>query len=493
MNCSDFWDLSGFYKLSSSAKFPGARCVAQVRIFKHYVHLPYLLLGMTEGLVFMLAIYLGAYMRFFTDLTELDLLGALLPRALFFAGVMLLSMTAMGVYQSRLREGISGVMLRTAASFLLGSTALSMIFYIFPSLFIGRGVIALAALLSFFAVGALRWVFFKKVDEEVLKRHVVVLGAGWRAQNILDRLTSKTDTRGFVLSGFIKVDGEDVQIDDSRVLSIPSKKLFDYCKENDIDEIVVAVDDRRKHFPLDDLLDCKLSGIDVVEIITFFERETGKVELDLLHPSWMVFSDGFSQNSVTGALERAFDVLASSLLFLATWPIMLLTAVAIKIEEGPTASVFYKQRRVGLEGRCFSVYKFRSMREDAEKNGAQWAQENDTRITRVGNFIRKVRIDELPQILNVLNGDMGFVGPRPERPEFVSILAEKIPYFDERHRVKPGITGWAQLCYPYGASDEDSAQKLQYDLYYVKNHSLLLDALILIQTVEVILFGKGAR
>ncbi|MBV1880916.1 MAG: TIGR03013 family PEP-CTERM/XrtA system glycosyltransferase [Pseudomonadales bacterium] len=467
--------------------------MAHVRIFKHYVHLPYLLLGITEGMIFMLAIYIGAYLRFYSDLTELDLLGALFPRAIFFSAVILVSMTAMGVYQARLREGISGVMLRTAASFFLGSTALSMIFYLFPSLFIGRGVIALAALLSFFMVGALRWLFYMKVDEEVLKRHVLVLGAGWRAQNILDRLTSKSDTRGFILSGFVKVDGEDIQIDAERVLSIPENGLFEFCDEKGIDEIVVAVDDRRVHFPLDELLDCKLSGIDVVEVITFFERETGKVELDLLHPSWMVFSDGFSQNSMTDGLKRAFDIAASSLLFFVAWPVMLLTVIAIKLEDGLSASVFYKQSRVGLEGHCFNVYKFRSMREDAEKDGAQWAKENDTRITRVGHVIRMVRIDELPQILNVLKGDMGFVGPRPERPEFVGRLAETIPYFDERHRVKPGITGWAQLCYPYGASDEDSAQKLQYDLYYVKNHSLMLDVLILIQTVEVILFGKGAR
>lgn len=467
--------------------------MAHVRIFKHYVHLPYLLLGLTEGIVFILAIYLGAFLRFYGDLTELESLGSILPRALFFSGVMLVGMTSMGVYQARLREGVSGVMLRTAASFFLGASALSLIFYIFPSLFIGRGVIALAALISFFAVAGVRWLFFKKVDDEVLKRHVLVLGAGWRAQNILDRLTSKTDTRGFIISGFVKVDGEEVLVDEQRVINLSNDQLFGYCEIHDIDEIVVAVDDRRKHFPLDELLDCKLSGIDVVEVITFFERETGKVELDLLHPSWLVFSDGFSQSPTTVGMERAFDLISSSLLLLVSWPIMLLTAVAIKLEDGVSASVFYKQQRVGLDGNEFYVYKFRSMKVDAEKNGAQWAQENDSRITKVGNFIRKVRIDELPQILNVFTGEMGFVGPRPERPEFVGTLAEKIPYFNERHRVKPGITGWAQLCYPYGASDEDSAQKLQYDLYYVKNHSLMLDILILIQTVEVVLFGKGAR
>ena len=227
--------------------------------------------------------------------------------------------------------------------------------------------------------------------------------------------------------------------------------------------------------------------------MTFLERETGKVHLDVLNPSWLIFADGFRRDVVRRYEERAFDVLSSSVLLILTAPIMLLTILAIKLEEGFKAPIFYKQKRVGYAGKVFDVIKFRSMRTDAEKNGAVWATSSDSRVTRVGNFIRKVRIDELPQILNVFKGDMAFVGPRPERPEFVSKLAETIPYYHERHWVKPGITGWAQLCYPYGASERDAVEKLQFDLYYVKNHSLLFDLMILVQTAEVILLRKGAR
>jgi sugar transferase (PEP-CTERM system associated) len=270
--------------------------------------------------------------------------------------------------------------------------------------------------------------------------------------------------------------------------------MLEFANNNSVDEIVVAMDDRRRAFPLRDLLECRLQGIEVVDLVSFLERETGRVRLDVLNPSWMIFAEGFRRDPVRLFSERAFDLIASLLLLLLAWPIMLLTAILIKIEDGPRAPVFYRQTRVGLGGRNFDALKFRSMRPDAEKDGRpQWARPGDSRVTRVGAFIRKVRIDELPQILNVLKSDMSFVGPRPERPEFVAVLNDKIPYYSERHCVKPGITGWAQLCHPYGSSEQDAAEKLQYDLYYIKNHSLLFDILILLQTAEVILWRKGAR
>jgi len=253
------------------------------------------------------------------------------------------------------------------------------------------------------------------------------------------------------------------------------------------------MDDRRRNFPLGELLECRLDGIEIIELVTFLERETGKVHIDVLNPSWLIFGAGFRRDALRRSSERIFDVVASTLLLLGAAPIMLLTALAIIIESGPRAPVFYRQRRVGFRGSEFEVVKFRSMAVDAEKNGAVWATDNDSRVTRVGTVIRKLRIDELPQILNVLKGDMSFVGPRPERPEFVAQLSESIPYYNERHWVKPGITGWAQLCYPYGASERDAIEKLQYDLYYVKNHSLLFDFMVLAQTAEVVLLGKGAR
>lgn len=509
--------------------------MSHVRILKHYFHTPYLVLAWVEMLMMVPAVPVAYWIRY-GHLPQ-ELLGTL-PGALTFAAVMSVAMMSLGVYPSRLREGFAGMMLRTAVSlFLIGAVALSLIFYVFPATEVYRSVLAIAAVLSFFLVGFIRVVTTGLFEDERLKRRVLVLGTGAQARRIATRLRRKSDRRAFSIIGYVAVEGCPVQIEDAnvRIVHLLGRKLLDFADQEDVDELVVALDDRRRNreAPLsaaqvngghhggapalaavpastpvvarardavDDpasmqqLLDCRLSGIDVIDVLSFFEREVGKIEIDLLRPSWLVFSDGFAHNSWRSFTKRAFDIAASSALLLITWPIMLVTAFLIWAESGFKDPVFYRQVRVGLGGRPFEVMKFRSMRTDAEKDGkARWASRNDDRITRVGHVIRNTRIDELPQILNVLRGEMSFVGPRPERPEFVERLEASIPYYAERHRIKPGITGWAQLCYPYGASDEDAKQKLQYDLYYLKNHSLLLDLIIMIQTVEVILIGDGAR
>jgi sugar transferase (PEP-CTERM system associated) len=270
--------------------------------------------------------------------------------------------------------------------------------------------------------------------------------------------------------------------------------LFDLCVRNDVDEVVVAMEDRRRDFPLRELLECRLAGVDVTELLSFLERETGRVRLDVLNPSWLIFGPGFRRDPLRLLSSRALDVTASLLILAVTLPVMLAMALAVAIEDGWRAPVFYRQARIGCGGRSFELLKFRSMRRDAETDGhARWAEKGDPRVTRVGAVMRMLRIDELPQILNVLRGHMSLVGPRPERPHFVTELAQKIPYYVERHCVKPGITGWAQLCHPYGSSEQDAIEKLQYDLYYIKNNSLLFDLSILVQTVEVVFTGKGAR
>jgi len=241
------------------------------------------------------------------------------------------------------------------------------------------------------------------------------------------------------------------------------------------------------------LMECRLAGIDVCEVQSFVEREACKLDVDLLQRSWLVYSDGFITGWYRALTKRVFDIVVAVLLLAITWPIMLVTAAAVLINDRFKGPALYKQDRVGLNGEVFSVYKFRTMRVDAEESGAVWANHNDPRTTRIGNFLRLTRIDELPQLFNVLRGQMSMVGPRPERPIFVDHLAQQLDYYSQRHRIKPGITGWAQLCHPYGASVEDAKEKLQYDLYYLKNHSILLDLIILFQTVEVVLVGDGAR
>jgi sugar transferase (PEP-CTERM system associated) len=254
------------------------------------------------------------------------------------------------------------------------------------------------------------------------------------------------------------------------------------------------MDDRRGNLPIRELLDARLQGIDVIDLLQFLERETGKIRVDLVNPGWLIFSSGFRTSRFRRFNKRLVDIVVSATLLLLCWPIMLLIALAIKIEDGFKAPVLYRQCRVGYNDEPFWVLKYRSMRMDAEADGkAVWAMEDDGRITRVGRFLRQYRLDELPQILNVFRGQMSLVGPRPERPEFVDSLKESIPYYSERNTVKPGITGWAQLRYSYGSSAEDAIEKLQYDLYYVKNQSLMLDIMVILQTVEVVLWGKGAR
>jgi sugar transferase (PEP-CTERM system associated) len=289
------------------------------------------------------------------------------------------------------------------------------------------------------------------------------------------------------------INNQDPQIDHNNIVTIDSP-LLEYVNKNIIDEIVVASGDLKNKVKIDELVDCKLNGINVLDILTFFEREAGQIRIDIMDPTWLVTSDGFSQSRLRNFIKRLFDLVVSFGLLVVSFPVQLLIVIAIWLEDGIGAPIIYRQKRVGESDSSFNVYKFRSMNSNAEKEGeAVWATEADSRVTAVGSFLRKYRLDELPQAINVIRGDMSFVGPRPERPEFISELTEHIPYYKERHVVKPGLTGWAQLNFSYGSSMEDAYHKHLYDMYYVKNHSLFLDCLILLQTVEVILFGKGAR
>lgn len=462
-----------------------------VRIFKHYIPKSLVMLGVAETAIFILAIYLGVGLRFQSgDLDTAPGAAALSLKAVLFCFVMLTCVTAMGLYQRHLRHGLQGMFLRLALAFVCAFIGMTILFYIFPSLYMGRGAFALGFSSAIVGVIGARLVYLRVVHRETIKRQILVLGTGANAALIDLTLKRKTDRGGFRIVGYVQLNGEEPAVDPASVLTL-DVPLVEICTKHDIDEIVVAATDRRRGFPVEELLDCKMSGIDVVDLVTFFERQAGRVMLQLLYPSWLIFSDGFGSGFSRNASKRSFDILASLGLLVIAWPFMLVAIVCIYAEDrGP---IFYRQVRVGENWKLFQVLKFRSMRVDAEKNGAQWATLNDSRITRTGNIIRKLRIDELPQLLNVLRGDMSFVGPRPERPQFVEDFSKSIPYYAERHRVKPGVTGWAQICYPYGASEKDTMEKLQYDLYYVKNYSLFLDIAILFQTAEVILWGKGAR
>jgi len=470
--------------------------VATFKFFKMHLRVPFLLLAVIEFCICVVAVYVSVFVRFDGQpISDIDSINSPVVTSILFGLVMPITMMGMGLYQSRFRGGILGVFLRSIIGFICGAAILALMYYLIPRLYLGRGVFALALILAFFMVGTIRPMFFYYVDRDILKIRVLVLGAAEKAASIPRRLRRRVDRRGFRVVGYLKVaTDEAVSVDPALLVELGDKSLLDYCIEYGVDEIVVAADERRNGVPLEELLKCKLYGIDVIDLLGFFEREQGKLPLDILRPDWLIYSDGFDSGAFRDVSKRLFDVVASLLILLITWPFMLAAILAIKIEDGLDAPIFYGQTRVGHLGTPFQVLKFRSMSVNAERDGvAQWATKNDSRVTRTGSVIRKTRIDELPQILNVLRGDMSFVGPRHERPQFVDELAVEIPYYQERHAVKPGITGWAQVCYPYGASIEDSVQKQEYDLYYIKNHTIFLDMLILCQTAEVVLFGKGAR
>ena len=467
------------------------------RIFRHYVPKTIMMLMTVEIVIFFVSVYLGVILRFY-DWHSYQVysiegsMQSIFPRALVFTMVMFGVMTTMGLYQRDYREGPKTTFVRIVGSFFIGLLLMALVFYMAPALILGRGAFGMAFFCAFIGIISSRFLCFHRTDT-AWQRNLLILGVGRNAQ-LIGQLKRRTDHRGINLVGFAAIGNDEQVVSSEKIISIGDTPLLDFVKSRDIDEIVVAFDDRRNNIPVDDILACKMQGIQVIDVSTFYERQLGKIKLDSLHPSNFIFADGFTQAILKSSGKRVFDVVVSSLLFILFLPFMALTALAIYIESGFQGPVIYRQIRVGLNGEDFEIFKFRSMSVDAEKDGvAQWAQSDDVRITKVGSFIRKTRLDELPQLYNVLRGDMSFVGPRPERPQFVSELAKTIEYYEMRHHVKPGITGWAQICYPYGASEEDAREKLQYDLYYLKNYSLFLDTTILLQTIQVVLWSKGGR
>lgn len=459
---------------------------------KNLIRPPLLVIAGLESMILFSSIYVAGLVVFGSLAESHRILGPLVPKATLIAAVILTCLGAMGLYQFHQRLYFREAMVRVFVGVFIGCLGLAVIFYAFPTVNVTKDVASIAVLYALVLLLVVRYYFVRTVDENIFRRKTLIFGAGERAASIRG-LRRRADRRGFRIVGQVAAPGDTIRAHKD-VLRPNGKSISEFAFETGADEIVVAMDDRRGNLPVRDLLNAKLHGIEVVDLLEFLERETGKIRIDLVNPGWLIFSPGFRTSWFRRFNQRALDILVCGSLLLVSWPVMLLVFAAIKIEDGIRAPVFYRQRRVGQGERVFQVLKFRSMTENAEADGrAVWAEKNDSRVTRVGNFLRKSRLDELPQVFNVLRGQMSIVGPRPERPEFVEQLEESVPYYSERHSVKPGVTGWAQLRYSYGASEEDAIEKLQYDLYYIKNQNLLLDLVIILQTVEVVLWGKGAR
>jgi sugar transferase (PEP-CTERM system associated) len=462
-----------------------------IHIFNHYVPGRLIALAALEALVLLIAAYVGISLHTSGTGATISSGTAVPSEALAFTVGMMFVISSMGLYQSDLRDKNRAVGLRFIAAFVLGFVAIGVVLSLMPSL--NPGPVALGGALAVALAGSLlvRTAFDRWNESGVFKSRVLVLGTGSRVMKIAEFSGRNPNHR---IVGYVATQPAKHYIPLPHLLSMtPDESLLSIVQKYAIDQIVVAVRDRRGGgFPVQQLLECKMRGVKVVEVSTFFEREYRQVLLESLNPSWMVLGDGFRQGYFGNAVKRLFDLTVSGVLLLLALPIMLITAICIFLESG--LPVLYRQDRVGQNGRIFSLYKFRSMRNEAESDGTPvWAKTNDDRTTRVGRFIRKWRIDELPQVFNVFKGEMSFVGPRPERPFFVDQLMKQVPFYASRHSAKPGITGWAQVRYQYGASVDDAIEKLQYDLYYVKNQCLFLDLSILLATVEVVLWRKGSR
>jgi sugar transferase (PEP-CTERM system associated) len=460
-----------------------------IRLFKLYIPNAVFLLALLDFVLLIAAGELGWTLRAHQiGIDGGEVADRWIP-LLVFAGLVQTAMIAVGVYGSDALRSMRYATARLLVAISLGIIALSVVYFVLPGRTLWRSNLFYAMFIAMALLVFIRILLGGLLGTAVFRRRVLVLGAGDRAERL--RQLGERLEACFVIVGFIGM-SDSAPVVKEAINRNAVHNLTRYVENLGVSEVVLALEERRNALPLKDLLRIKTTGVHVNDFSTFMERETGRVDLDTVNPSWLIFSDGFSSGRViSGAFKRIFDIGASLALLLLTAPLIALFAILVKLDSrGPA---FFRQTRVGLYGQNFSLIKLRSMRIDAEKGGAQWAAKDDPRVTRIGRLIRKLRIDELPQAWTVLKGEMSFVGPRPERPEFVSDLDDKLPFYAERHMVKPGITGWAQINYPYGASIEDSRHKLEYDLYYAKNYSPFLDLLILLQTLRVVLWNEGAR
>jgi sugar transferase (PEP-CTERM system associated) len=471
-----------------------------IRLFSQYVSSKSIVLMVFEGALLTLALFCGAWIRFggggqgFDEYTGMPHFA---PQVLAFVGILQICFYYCDLYDlSVIRRGpeqfISLLQSVGAACLLLG-----MLYFVFPSLLIGRGVFFISVVLVAAFVVLSRLMLDRVWQVAAPRENILILGTGQLAETVARELRNRGDLNATVV-GFARVEDP---------TGAPARNAPDICgwpvlgftgqlreiaERHGVSRIVVALEDRRNALPVHDLVRLRVGGMRVEEANSTVSALTGRIWLDTVRPSWFVFSDGFQRSTLTLVLKRALDLACGLIGLAVSLPAMLLIGVVVRLDsKGPAV---FRQTRVGLSGKPFQLLKFRSMRTDAEaQNGAQWAVEHDPRVTRVGRFLRRYRLDELPQFLNVIRGEMSLVGPRPERPVFVEQLRQKISYYDERHSVRPGLTGWAQVQYRYGASFEDTARKLEYDLFYLKNMSILFDCVIILKTIRIVLTGFGGR
>ena len=448
---------------------------------------------MGEGFLIFLAVLLASFYFLGRGMSIAGLLQMLWPKIFVIVIVTQLSLYFNDLYEFKVTDSGVDLASRLMQSIGIASIILAIIYFLWPWMIIGRWIFFASLIFLLLFLVSWRLLYSLSIRQKLFAEKSVILGTGELARNILDEISNRKDLSydiEFVIAP------ENTRKNNDKYKGAYVKYGFgnirDLVEAKNVKNVIVALDEKRGVFPFQELLDCKIRGINIIDGEGFYERITGKLLVERINPSWLIFSEGFVKSRISRAVKRLAGVVMSTLLLIVLAPLILLVSVAIKLDSQGT--VLFSQERVGENGKLFMVHKFRSMQADAEeKTGPVWAIDGDPRVTRVGKIIRKLRIDELPQLWNVFKGDMSFVGPRPERPFFVEKLKKTVPYYNERFSVKPGVTGWAQIKYPYGASEEDALEKLKYELYYIKNMSIIMDLIVIFHTFKIVLLGRGSR
>lgn len=464
-----------------------------IRFFGQYLSLRKIIFILGEGLLIYAAVTLASYFMIGKESLFLELFEVIWLKILIVSVVTQISLYFNDLYEFNHDGNMVDLATRLIRSMGITSIILAFIYFVWPGAIIGRWIFFFSILILLLFLVSWRLLYALVIGKRLFSDRAIIIGSGELAKDIMKEVKHRKDISYDIR---LVLGHEKEKNGSSRIEDIPVRYgfdgIFDLAEAEEVSNIIVAVDEKRGVLPYDELLNCKVKGMSVIDGESFYERITGKILVEKINPSWLIFSEGFRKSKISKLVKRMTGLMLASLMLLLLSPLMLFVAFAIKLESrGP---VIFSQKRVGENGKIFVLHKFRSMRADAEKeSGPVWATEDDPRITRVGRIIRKLRIDELPQLWNVFKGDMSFVGPRPERPFFVEKLQQKIPYYVERFSVKPGLTGWAQVKYPYGATEKDALEKLKYELFYIKNMSIIVDLVVIFHTVKIVLLGRGSR
>jgi len=448
-----------------------------------------------EGLLIFLAVTLTSFLVLNLGWDEgfIDTIILIWPKALLVTVITQISLYFNDLYEFQITDRNLDVAARLVQAIGITSISLAFVYFLWPAMIIGRWIFFISLIILLFFIVSWRFLYTIVISKKLFTERAMILGSGGLVKAILDEIRVRRDNNYDI--EFLIMNKSSIG-DQERFKDISIRygfdDLYDLAVKEDVKNIIVAFDEKRGVFPYQQLLECKIMGIKIIDGVSFYEKLAGKLLVEKINPSWLIFSEGFNKSRISRLVKRVVGLILSSVMLAILSPVMLLVIIAIKLDSrGP---VLFSQERVGEFGVPFTLHKFRSMRADAEaKTGPVWAQEDDPRVTRLGRFMRKVRLDELPQLWNVFTGEMSFVGPRPERQFFVEELKKKIPYYNERFTVKPGVTGWAQIRYPYGATEKDALEKLKYDLYYIKNMSFAFDMMVIFRTVKTVLSGSGAR